>query len=164
MKREIKFRAKIKGLPIILEGIALYSDGMIGVSPDELESQLPESYKVDCGNKYVIKDDTVLCDFVSGDEWIFFCDHDIELMQFTGLKDKNGKEIFEGDILKVVTKSLPKGKDNSGYTFKGLVEYDYGKYIIRFNEKFRLNNELACWALNHSEIIGNIYENPNLIK
>ena len=65
---------------------------------------------------------------------------DFVLMQYTGLKDKNGKEIYEGDVLK--------GRYN------GAVEWStssvcYGGWTDFWKE---------------SEIIGNIYENPDLIK
>lgn len=78
----------------------------------------------------------------------------VELMQSTGLKDKNGKEIFEGDIL----------FGHAGEDFWEVVEFDTeeGKWIRRdiwYNSKLDLseNNEFM-------EIIGNIYENPELLE
>ena len=62
----------------------------------------------------------------------------IPIMQFTGLKDKNGKEIYEGDIMK---------------------NYDYHFFVVEWNKKnARWDN---CFG---REVIGNIYENPELIK
>jgi uncharacterized phage protein (TIGR01671 family) len=72
--------------------------------------------------------------------------------QFTGLKDKNGKEIYEGDILKA---------DN--WFFNWIVQFD--KIKARFNcivNKEGSRNEFI--PPSHVEIIGNIYENPDLIK
>lgn len=66
-----------------------------------------------------------------------------ELMQFTGLLDKNGKEIYEGDRVK------------SRY---GTVEvrFDYGKF-----EPFDASGEYG-WFHSEAEVIGNVYENPDL--
>ena len=79
---------------------------------------------------------------------------DVILMQSTGLKDKNGKEIFEGDIL----------YGYAGEDFWEIVEFDTeeGKWIrkdIWYNSKLCLseNNEFM-------EIVGNIYENPELLE
>ena len=73
--------------------------------------------------------------------------------QYTGLTDRNGKKIFEGDIVnyteEIETKS--KGKE----TLKGIykVEFEYCGF-----------SPLDCLACNHLEIIGNIHDNPELIN
>lgn len=80
---------------------------------------------------------------------------DLVLMQSTGLKDKNGKEIFEGDIL-----------DYCGR--KVIVKWhgSYASFIYRFVDE--LNKRSAEWyplylAYYHFEVIGNIYENKELL-
>lgn len=77
--------------------------------------------------------------------------------QYTGLKDKNGTEIFEGDILK---------KDGC---WSIRIEYEDGTYWIKDLDKTRYNNEITCipislFDINTWEVIGNIYENPELLK
>jgi len=78
---------------------------------------------------------------------------EIKLMQSTGLFDRNGKEIFEGDILGT--------KDG---LLNGVVEYksDLGMWtnsLIRYN-----NFERLCNVANSREIIGNIYENLEILE
>jgi hypothetical protein len=68
---------------------------------------------------------------------------DYEQEQFTGLLDKNDKEIYEGDILKT--------KYGSKIHFKDLVDYHLWAY----------RNSMA---FDEIEIIGNIYENPELLN
>ena len=74
------------------------------------------------------------------------------LCEFTGLRDKNGKRIFERDILSYIEEieTRSKGKE----TLKGIyeVKFEYCGY-----------SPLDCLACNHLEIIGNIHDNPELI-
>lgn len=67
---------------------------------------------------------------------------DFELMQYTGLKDKNGKEIYEGDVVEFSSALISDERD--------VVEYRSGFY-----RNFTLYEE--------SVVIGNIHENPELL-
>lgn len=87
----------------------------------------------------------------------FFRIKDIELMQYIGLKDKNNKEIYEGDIVLV--------KPGGTSTYKTVVKFKEGAfiaslidgedYIYIFNRGFDSND---------FEIIGNIYKNKKLLE
>lgn len=87
------------------------------------------------------------------------------LMQYTGLRDKDEIEIYEGDILRVVG---PWEDENNTKII--VVEFsDEGGYIIEWQNGF-LGGEadltLLGWARNEDyilEVIGNIWENPNLL-
>lgn len=72
------------------------------------------------------------------------------LMQFTGLKDKKGKDIYEGDVIKTPSGIGFMVFDNCGYAIESpgseAVDYEFSGYY------------LEC------EIIGNIHENPELLK
>lgn len=83
--------------------------------------------------------------------------------QFTGLTDKNGREIYEGDIVK--TKHFGKELDRGG-DFANVSGYDVFeiKYI---NAQFMFNNRLRYFYLHRNticEVIGNIHDNPELLK
>ena len=78
---------------------------------------------------------------------------DIVLMQSTGLKDENGKEIFEGDIV-----------DSEDGILSGVVEFrpDLGMFVstlIKYN-----NFERLCNVADSVHIIGDIYTNPELAE
>ncbi len=78
-----------------------------------------------------------------------------EIMQFTGLKDKNGKEIYEGDIVK----SLFRGEDKE--VIGEIIWADAG-FFIGYKE---FKDDMYAWAFYKViEVIGNIYENKELLE
>jgi len=84
------------------------------------------------------------------------------LMQFTGLLDKNGKEIYEGDIVKYQINFNPKKK----IFITGKIEFKDCSWIIVSRIKgVGENDEFLNLVLDDElEVIGNIYENPELLK
>ncbi len=83
------------------------------------------------------------------------------LMQYIGLNDKNQKEIYKGDIISV--KYFQKFS-NQEKEIKAEVKYIngcFGFYEYQTKEDSYFNNE---WDIDKIEIIGNIFENPELLK
>jgi uncharacterized phage protein (TIGR01671 family) len=77
--------------------------------------------------------------------------NDFELMQFTGLKDRHGKEIYEGDICK---------QSSDGLHFENVeILFNDGCYRARGLHFTQLSSGVSQWF----EIIGNIYENKNIL-
>lgn len=74
---------------------------------------------------------------------------DLVLLQYTGLKDGDGREIYEGDILRAEDGSLSS------------VEYDPGHFILRHHPN---ENSDFIASRNTFKVIGNIYQQPELLK
>lgn len=83
--------------------------------------------------------------------------YSVELLQYTWLKDKNGKEIYEGDIVEY---GIEWGYWHNDYTIKRTVEYKEWHYnpFIHWHEEFTQKTYPEC-----CEVIGNVYENPELV-
>lgn len=147
--REIKFRAWDKVSQKMCDVAELYKVG--GVRLDVYDEIRDRIYQVDRG--------------------------DIPIMQYTGLKDKNGREIYEGDI---VAKSVPlfqplgRGQRIDEVVW-GRDDKNTGMWEMRLisDDRLKRNPEnkvpyyepfgLGCEPHNF-EVIGNVYENPELIN
>lgn len=121
MSREIKFR--------------MWYDGKMYYPPGDFQSSVNS-----CDTAGDITD---ICPLLTlnGQWYIWGERQNCELMQFTGLLDKNGKEIYECDITK------------SDFGYSGVVELDSIHYAHG-----------ECTVSGNIEVIGNIYENPELLK
>ena len=84
---------------------------------------------------------------------------DIIIQQFTGLLDKNGKEIYEGDIIKI-----PDDWDEYGMNAGEVYEIFFNEGGFRLKPKYR-KGARGIWLEDTEklEVIGNIFENPELI-
>ena len=88
--------------------------------------------------------------------------------QFTGLTDKNGKRIFEGDIVKC-TDTINDFEFNAVVEFGNPNgEYNWG-YQLKFISGEESNFDILCWVDMEEtgayiEVIGNIHDNPEILK
>lgn len=107
----------------------------------------PDEVMVGDGNIWIIDEDSV------AGEWIV--NNDLNLMQSTGLVEKEGTEVFEGDILH--------HQIQTEYTF--IVKYDKDKgrwYGDGLSRTYRI--DITKEFLPYYKVIGNIYENPELLE
>lgn len=131
MKRQIELRAFHKP-----------TKTMLNLRP--LEIGMAEGYHI-CFGCEEYRHEFYGSEFHNPDDW--------EVMQFTGLYDKNGKEIYEGDIVR--THPIP--RDINPIRERCIVVWGlgFGGYGLQ------VNGEWCTYSIDDStEVIGNIYENP----
>lgn len=100
---------------------------------------------------------------------------EFHIMQFTGLHDKNGKEVYEGDVVRILytdwasktNEKMSLDDYKKSISHFGYVVYDNAEYSI--NIKSKKYNDYYNSSIHHGthgeiEIIGNIYENPELLE
>ena len=162
MTREIKFRAWCEGEHKILP------KGGKTICGGEMEYEVPLS----------INGHYLLLDGYNADRVVGYIPT-IPLMQFTGLKDKNGKEIYEGDIVQGVVKFpqllIWQTNENSNVQMAGEVFYDHHSFNLKCIQS--MCDEKREGMVNYfdfigsegeifdeMEVIGNIYENKELLQ
>lgn len=150
MKREILFRGKR-----VDNGEWVYGRGLQQCK-DEIGNEIVAIFKnVVKSEKYIKKE---------GRYTLYYVPIKAETLgQYTGLKDKNGKQIFEGDILGYIGKR----KDNMNKVYHRNVVFHKGMFAL-------LSKELQAYsALKHHcmedgrfawRVIGNVHDNPELMK
>lgn len=137
MKREIKFRGKstFNNQDWVYGSFALV---------DDTPSIISESMSWEDGSEMILND------------WSYI--HKETLCQFTGLYDKNGKDIYEGDIIQL------QGRENK---YNCLVDWNInlGAWCISIEDKYVGVKPLGEWLCEDKfEVIGNIYDNPELLE
>jgi len=91
---------------------------------------------------------------------------EVEFINYTGLKDTNGKEIYEGDVVRIFSNKMIVYYGTHGYDSRDLLVGGLHREI----HGFYLQSPCGSWELNIAvelekvEVIGNIYENPELLE
>lgn len=132
--REIKFRAKL------LNGIWEYGDLLQWNNGDIFIGIHSENWIDDCANS---------CDYTTIEK----VDSNT-VGQFTGMHDKNGKEIYEGDIVRtdVSRANATRNKKYRNFAIRYDAPHFWNGYDTLLMSKLRM------------EVIGNVYDNPELLK
>ena len=149
--REIKFRAKR-----LDNGEWSYGSGLL-IADDfcvidrDTEMYVDEKYEW-AGNTHFFRVAGVMCDLET-------------IGQYTGLKDKNGKEIYEGDILKhSYWDRVPLDVYQQGGKDEYIEEILVVKYRVESGRYCADSfTDIDMWICEDSEVIGNIYDNPELL-
>lgn len=166
MQDRFKFRAVVKGYyyidtpekyeeyePLIfLPNVDIIDCGDIGIAEDDLEIEIRKQYPniANADVEYMLEN---FRDNSTGiDTYITIIPE--KIYQCTGLKDKNGKLIYEGDIVEVIN---CRGAN-------AIVEYNTERAKFKLNGKKFSPSALEHIRNDYFEIIGNVHENPELLE
>ena len=123
------------------------------------------------GNLTVGKIEGYKCDMISNKKEIYYINSET-IGQFTGLTDKNGKKIFEGDIIRLTPPKesgeiyIPTPRNPQEDRILKVIFFD-GMFAVDMSKWFKYGHgkvALQTYETNRIEIIGNIYDNPELLE
>lgn len=148
--RGIKFRGKAM----------LSVDYLDIVGADHDDSWIVGNLIANNGNPYIVgKIIEVTAEYISHEFWVQVESNSVG--QFTGLKDKNGCEIYEGDILKPIRSSAKGVYTVVWYNNGFMIEFKFQRRFM--GKKYEDKNHLPIYSDSY-EVIGNIYENSELLE
>ena len=95
--------------------------------------------------------------------------------QYTGLKDKNGKRIFEGDIVNLWLESRTYNQADEFEKYKAVIEFGNPNFLYSWGWQLKMidnmpfNNDILLWVDMEEtgayiEVIGNVHDNPELLE
>jgi len=164
-----KFRAYIKNIDLMLYDVDVYANGHIGICIDDLEKQLRKNNSLE--RVYDFDGEEISCFtfsyakdvFISpllGDSYIWFDDNQFDLMQWTGIKDSQGNDIYQGDIIQVNYKSS---------TYEYVCKNKQGEDVLCHGDdlvwgRLRRLFDSDMYQFKNNKVIGNIHQNKELLK
>lgn len=123
---------------------------------NEMDGRETMQFYIDAG---IVKAQVVVAPEDESDDPFGYKHFPCEVMQFTGLLDKNGKEIWEGDVVKITTTGISWGKE---YAWTGEVIFSRGAFVVK--SKDGKKDKFTMMAPDRPvEVLGNIHENRDLI-
>lgn len=137
----------------MLYNVDVYANGTIGISEDNLPEEFYKLYHIDYDDYCIRENGTCLhvVEITSAINYIWFNKEQFQLMQYTGFDDKNSKPIYEDDIIE--------GIDYSNINKGSVYWFGNGGWLVTWNTKL-----LGQFPMEFIQIIGNIYQNPDLLK
>lgn len=155
MSREIKFRTWIKDEKKYIPDFVEDNDAGDGYGPLEYD------------NYYLAPETGAIVKHHNHREfgdWMYSVEgtnanREVEVEQYTGLKDKNGKEIYEGDIVDIEL-HFRTGNEH----IKGIVEFDYGCFSVKTIMDEHIHPLHIFTSNTRASVIGNVHENKELLE
>lgn len=162
LNMQYKFRAWIEAIKVMLYNVDVYANGTIGITYANLPTVDFNPYYIDWDNSCIRESatDNHIMNILTGDEYIWF-ESGFELMQHIDKKDKNGEDIYDGDIIS--------GKDTTNAPSINPIDLKPLRYKISFSSNgYYFSNVEYCGSYQSHplqsllncewEVVGNIYQ------